>query len=114
MEEWILLTWDTTTIQGDADAIVIHGRLTMVAASTHVPRPKNVNERNQKWSVFEKPKSSTRVWIGSLDGVIWDGGPERMSDELPTFEERTCPRVPGDVLQYKNRKDHSRRGKGLS
>ena len=101
VEEGIFLTWDTSTIQGAVVAVTRHGKLTLVAASAPIPWPLNINERNQKWSVIEKPNSTTRVWIGSLGGIIWDGGPERMRNELVTFEERTCPGVPGDVLQDK-------------
>ena len=39
--------------------------------------------------------------MGSLGGVIWDARNEQMKDELITFEERTCPRIPGDPLQEK-------------
>ena len=33
--------------------------------------------------------------------MIWDVQNEQMKDELVTFEERSCPRIPGDMSQYK-------------
>ena len=81
--------------------MVRSGKLTLVATSAPIPWPLNVNGRKQKWSLIEKPNSTTSVWIGNLGGVIWDGGPEQMRNELATFEERTCSGVPGNVLQDK-------------
>ena len=99
VDEAIFLAWDTSTIQGAFVSVMRGKKITVVAASVPIPWPLNVNERNQKWSVLERPNSSIRVWAGSLVGLIWDAGPERMKNELVTFEERTCPKVPGDMLQ---------------
>ena len=101
VEEGRFLTWDTTTLQGALVATVRHGALVIVPSSAPLPWPKEVNNRNQKWTLVQKPNSRERVWLGSLGGVIWDGRNEQMKGELVTFEERTCPRIPGDMLQEK-------------
>ena len=72
-----------------------------MAASAPIPWPLKVNERNQRWSLIERPGSDTRVWIGSLGGVIWGDRDEKMKNELATLEERTCPGILGDALQEK-------------
>ena len=101
VEEGRFLTWDTTTLQGALVATVRNGKLVIVPSSAPMPWPKVVNERNQKWILIQKPNSRERVWVGSLGGVIWDAPKEQMKDELITFEERSCPRLPGDMLQEK-------------
>ena len=43
-----------------------------------------------------------------MGGVIWDAKNEQMKDELVTFEERTCPTVPENIMQ--ERLDSHRKG----
>ena len=98
VEEGRFLTWDTTTLQGGTGGDCEKWEFESCFSIGTTTLANMVNERNENWTLIQKPNSRERVWVGSLGGVVWDAQNEQMKDELITFEERTCPRIVGDQL----------------